>query len=146
MSNQFHREVLSEHNRLRAQHSASPLQLSESLCKYAQEWAQLIASRNKLQHRTERTYGENLYAKFGKTNITGAEPVQSWYSEKKDYTFGQPDPGSNFSRVGHFTQLVWKESKQLGVGMATNGSNVYVVCNYDPAGNFKNQYARNVTA
>ncbi|XP_058835803.1 Golgi-associated plant pathogenesis-related protein 1-like [Topomyia yanbarensis] len=146
MPHQFQQEVLNEHNRLRAQHSAPPLQLSQPLCRYAQEWAQTIAGQNKLQHRTERTYGENLYAMFGKTQISGTDPVRSWYSEKKDYIFGQPDPGSNFAKVGHFTQVVWKGTKQLGVGMATNGSNVYVVCNYDPAGNFKKQYAQNVTA
>ncbi|XP_053687305.1 Golgi-associated plant pathogenesis-related protein 1-like [Sabethes cyaneus] len=146
MSAQFQQEVLNEHNRLRAQHSAPPLALSRSLCKYAQDWAQNIASRNRLQHRTERKYGENLYAQFGKTQIAGADAVQSWYQERKDYTYGQPDPGSNFTKVGHFTQVVWKGSRELGVGMAVNGRNVFVVCNYDPAGNYKNQYAQNVTA
>ncbi|XP_055535511.1 uncharacterized protein LOC129724548 [Wyeomyia smithii] len=145
MSTKFQLEILNEHNRLRAQHSAPPLALSQPLCSYSQEWAQTIASRNKLQHRSERKYGENLYACFGKTAISGADAVQSWYQEKKDYTFGQSDPGNNFSKVGHFTQVVWKASRELGVGMAVNGSNVYVVCNYDPAGNYKNQYAANVT-
>lgn len=36
---------------------------------------------------------------------------------------------------GHFTQVVWKDSTQLGVGMATKGNKVYVVGQYRPAGN-----------
>lgn len=88
-----------------------------------------------------------MYAMFGKTDVTAGDAVQSWYKEIKDYTFGQPDPGVKFSKVGHFTQLVWKDSKRLGVGKAISGSKaVYVVCNYDPPGNFKNRYAENVSA
>ncbi|XP_001659274.2 protein PRY1 [Aedes aegypti] len=146
MTHQFKQEVLAEHNRIRAQHSAEPLVLDESMCRYAQSWANQLASRNTLQHRTEKKYGENLYAQFGKTQCSGEDAVQSWYKELKDYTFGQPDPGVKFSKVGHFTQVVWKSSKRLGVGMAiaSGGKGVFVVCNYDPPGNFKNRYADNV--
>lgn len=37
--------------------------------------------------------------------------------------------------AGHFTQVVWKESTKLGVGMATNGNKAFVVGQYRPAGN-----------
>ncbi|XP_019932532.3 uncharacterized protein LOC109622581 [Aedes albopictus] len=148
MTDKFKQEVLAEHNRLRAQHSAAPLVLDESMCQYAQAWANNLASKNILQHRTEKRFGENLYVVFGKASCSGADAVQSWYKEIKDYTFGQPDPGVKFSKVGHFTQVVWKSSKRLGVGMAiaSGGNGVYVVCNYDPPGNFKNRYAENVTS
>lgn len=36
---------------------------------------------------------------------------------------------------GHFTQVVWKETTQLGVGVATVGTRSYVVAQYRPAGN-----------
>lgn len=98
-----------------------------------------------MQHRSNNRYGENLYACFGKTNLSGVEVVKAWYDEIKHYRFGQPSPG-NFSQVGHFTQVVWKESRELGVGIAKNGNNIYVVCNYDPPGNFMGKYAANVTS
>jgi hypothetical protein len=46
---------------------------------------------------------------------------------------------------GHFTQVVWKGSRELGVGWAT-GSNgwTYFCCNYSPAGNYQGQYQVNV--
>lgn len=140
----FDEAVLDEHNRLRAKHSAAPLTLDPAISRYAQEWANNIASRNVMQHRSNNRYGENIYACFGKTGVTGAEVVQSWYSEIKDYRFGESNP-RNFGQVGHFTQVVWKNSKHLGVGIAKNGNNIYVVCNYDPPGNFGGQYPANVT-
>lgn len=49
--------------------------------------------------------------------------------------------------IGHFTQVVWKNSKELGVGRATDGKgNWYAVANYLPPGNFNNMYAENVFA
>ncbi len=40
-----------------------------------------------------------------------------------------------FLPAGHFTQVVWKDSTQLGVGLATDGRTVFVVGQYRPAGN-----------
>lgn len=40
-----------------------------------------------------------------------------------------------FPPIGHFTQVVWKDSTELGVGMATDGNKAFVVGQYRPAGN-----------
>ena len=55
-----------------------------------------------------------------------------WYDEIKDYNFSQPGFTSG---IGHFTLVVWKESNEVGFGLArsSNGS-YYVVANYYPAG------------
>lgn len=47
--------------------------------------------------------------------------------------------------TGHFTQVVWKDSKELGVGCtkAKNGK-IYVVANYYPPGNYIGCYVENV--
>ena len=45
-----------------------------------------------------------------------------------------------FPLPGHFTQVVWKETTEVGVGLATDGKKVFVVAQYKPAGNM------NVTA
>uniref|UniRef100_A0A182NHH1 SCP domain-containing protein n=1 Tax=Anopheles dirus TaxID=7168 RepID=A0A182NHH1_9DIPT len=140
----FHVAVLERHNELRAEHSAQPLVLDSGMCQYAQQWANTLLSRNILQHRSNNQYGENLYCCFGKSSISGREAVDSWYNEIRYYTFGVPNP-SNFSQVGHFTQVVWKKSRRLGVGVAVQGTRAYVVCNYDPPGNFNGQYSQNVT-
>jgi hypothetical protein len=48
-------------------------------------------------------------------------------------------------KTGHFTQVVWKNSTQVGFGVAVapNGS-FYAVANYYPAGNFTGQFKENV--
>lgn len=41
--------------------------------------------------------------------------------------------------------MVWRDSTELGVGMARNrNGEVYVVCNYNPAGNFLGSFTENV--
>lgn len=45
---------------------------------------------------------------------------------------------------GHFTQVVWKSSSKLGVGIARKNGHILVVANYDPPGNYQGQYANNV--
>ena len=48
--------------------------------------------------------------------------------------------------TGHFTQVVWKGSKKLGVGFALTGDgrSLYVVAQYSPSGNYIGQFGQNV--
>ena len=47
--------------------------------------------------------------------------------------------------AGHFTQVVWKESVELGFGFAraSNGAWFYC-CNYFPAGNMQGNFPASV--
>ncbi|XP_067624468.1 uncharacterized protein [Eurosta solidaginis] len=129
---EFHQECLEAHNRFRARHkNCPPLSLSIELSQYAQQWAKHLANTGRLEHRQVHTYGENLYTARG-MEVSGASVVQSWYDEIRYYDFSKPNykPGT-----GHFTQIVWRESRQLGVGVVTKGDTTYVVCNYNPPGN-----------
>ena len=49
-------------------------------------------------------------------------------------------------QTGSFTQLVWKNSRRFGVGIAytADGQTEYVIAYYSPPGNFGNQYRENV--
>ena len=54
--------------------------------------------------------------------------------------------------TGHFTQLVWKDSTELGIGFAIGNSKnprgmkcVYVVARYKPAGNSMSQFRSKVS-
>jgi hypothetical protein len=47
--------------------------------------------------------------------------------------------------AGHFSQVVWVESTELGVGVAKSKTGqIFVVCNYNPPGNFVGSFAPNV--
>ena len=48
-------------------------------------------------------------------------------------------------KTGHFTQLIWKDSKQLGVGVAKSRKGfTKLVAKYKPAGNVIGSYTQNV--
>ena len=67
--------------------------------------------------------------------------TDSWYNEVNVHDFARDFQ----AKSGHFTQLVWKNSKQIGFGIAeSKKGNVYAVAQYYPAGNVIKQFRRNV--
>nr|XP_033817962.1 uncharacterized protein LOC117368424 [Geotrypetes seraphini] len=135
--NQFEKDFLTAHNIYRKQHGTPALELSRDLCQSAQKWAKHLLSIRTLQH-SGTDHGENLFYKYSSSarEMSGQDPVESWYSEIKNYDFGRPGFHSN---TGHFTQVVWKDSREVGIGMATNGEGLFfVVGQYNPAGNITN--------
>ena len=83
-------------------------------------------------------YGENIWRGQGK-GVKG--PVKSWYDEKAKYNYNKP---GHSSQTGHFTQVVWKGSTQLGVGMAKGKGGTTVVAAYNQGGNMRGQFKQNV--
>ena len=93
-------------------------------------------------------YGENL--SFGYPSRTGAEAAASWICEWKNYNFSNPVlVGGSFTSTptdpcpgvnGHFTQVVWKGTTEIGCASNSctlNGqSGTLWSCKYNPPGNF----------
>ena len=146
--------MLNAHNKERALHKLPPLRWSPQLEKYAQEWADHLAKYKgcTMQHRPRKNggrfkqkYGENLFWaspirwKSGKVQaqkISGAIAVRDWVAEKKYFNLriNQCFPGQ---QCGHYTQIIWKSTTQVGCGKAMCGDKSQIwVCNYNPAGNF----------
>jgi hypothetical protein len=50
--------------------------------------------------------------------------------------------------TGHFTQVVWKSTSKLGIGIALSneGKKAVVVAQYGPPGNYTGQFPENVPA
>ena len=66
-----------------------------------------------------------------------------WYNEVKDYDF-QSKPIYN-PKCGHFTQVIWVSSKEVGLGKATSSNGMsFVVARYSPAGNNLNEFENNI--
>merc|ERR1712038_608170 len=140
----FRQDSLAAHNAYRAKHGVAALKLSSELNALAQEWADHLIAENAFEHRPNNNNGENIYMPSGRAAQEQAQgAVDSWYSEIKDYTFGK-EPSRGGPVTGHFTQVVWKGSTEVGVGVAQEGSKVVVVANYSPPGNYIGQYVDNV--
>ncbi|BFF95575.1 Golgi-associated plant pathogenesis-related protein 1 [Drosophila madeirensis] len=137
---QFAQECLNAHNKYRALHHAPPLRLSAKLNALATNWAQHLLANNRMEHRQNSGYGENIYMAMG-GNMSASDAVDSWYKEINQYDWHSP---AFRMGTGHFTQVVWKTSTELGVGFAKRGNVIYVVCNYNPPGNYNNMFRENV--
>jgi hypothetical protein len=132
---------LDAHNRVRAKHCAPPLTWSAELAQVAQAWATHLRDSNcAFEHSNNAKYGENLAG--GTVNALDPEAtVAMWYDEVKIYKF----PSGGFSmNTGHFTQLVWTDTREVGCGHAECKGMDLIVCNYDPPGNWEGQYRDHV--
>ena len=149
--------ALAKHNSYRAIHHSPNLIINSSTNNTAQAWAQYLATNGLFQHSTpgqRNNAGENLYVYY--TTATSIDSgtlanlaIKGWYDEVSAYNYSNPVFSS---ATGHFTQVVWKSSTQLGCGAAQgtktmNGTKFkafYVVCHYAPAGNVQGQFSANV--
>ena len=143
--NTFCLEALESHNKFRNMHHVPPLKLNKELCSIAENYAKTLATKLQCLQHSKNTYkgqelGENLYGCYG-MEATGLEVSKHWYDEIKKYNFN----GDWQSGCGHFTQMVWKETEEVGFGKwKDKGGHIYVVANYFPAGNYLGCFKYNV--
>lgn len=129
--------LLTLHNQARTEVGVSGLSWSTDAAAYIQNWVdQLAATSCNLQHRQPNQYGENLF--MGSMGYGVSDAVKAWDSEKKAYN-GAPISPSNFSGVGHYTQMVWRSTTKVGCAKASCNGMVIIGCNYDPPGNMIGQ-------
>jgi hypothetical protein len=71
----------------------------------------------------------------------GKEMTETWYNECKKYDYRNPSyqPGT-----GHFTQVVWKGSQEVGFAQAKGTSMSFAVAMYYPPGNYVGDFDKNV--
>lgn len=125
-------EMLAAHNDWRSQVEVPPLQWSAELADYAQAWANELSDRNAFEHRSNNSYGENLFTGSGR-QWSPTEVVNAWGSEVEDYNYAT----NQCSGVcGHYTQMVWRDTTQVGCGVARTADREVWVCNYNPPGNY----------
>lgn len=131
-------EILAAHNQWRSQVGVAPLEWSDELAAYAQEWAETLAQRQRMQHRPDNPYGENISQGMN-AYLSATRAVSLWGEEIKDYDY-ETNSCIVGAICGHYTQLVWAESEKIGCGMVRkdNGWEIWV-CNYDPPGNYQGE-------
>jgi len=59
-------------------------------------------------------------------NPTGEIPTNMWYNEISRYDFNNPEFSS---ATGHFTQVVWKNPKEFGIGLYCQNNKCFMTGN-----------------
>jgi len=127
--------ILTVHNQERAAVGVQPLTWSDTLAASAQTWAQHLATSGEFKHSPDTSYGENLAGYTLVDGVSAPGGGQSlWVDEKSNYVPGTPASSS----TGHYTQMVDKQSTEVGCGTATGDGHPFsiLVCQYTPPGNW----------
>jgi len=127
-------ETLKVHNALRAKHGCGPLTWSEECYDMAKKQAKHCQDIGGMAHGNlhgiSGAHGQNIY--WHSNMATPADATEAWYEEIHDPGYDFSKPGFT-TGVGHFTQVVWKDTKEVGLAISEDGC--FIVANYYPAGN-----------
>jgi hypothetical protein len=148
----FRATVLATHNQYRKLCDAPALTESSSINNLAQTWVAQVTNAN----GNISSYGVNLFGQFYAPVLANAEQcsilaqscVNTWYSEISVYYLNYLNMSSYSDLTKHYTQLVWKNTSMIGMGLSwsiVNDINYYtVMALYYPKGNIDGQFEFNV--
>ena len=134
--------LLAAHNRERAAIGVPPLEWDAQLAANAKVWADALAETGTFEHSPANASdpdveGENLWA-----GTRGAwapeEMVGYWIAEKRDYKpgiFPAVSRSGNLEKVGHYTQVIWRNTRRVGCALAPGADEDILVCRYAEGGN-----------
>ncbi|MEB3333427.1 MAG: CAP domain-containing protein [Cyanobacteriota bacterium] len=128
-------EILRVHNAERAAVGVAPLRWDQELASTALACAERLASRGAFHHCGQ---GENLW--LGSTGrFSPTAMVELWASERRAFQpglFPEVSRSGRWEDVGHYTQMVWRQTTAVGCGAAAGADGrTRLVCHYAPAGN-----------
>lgn len=132
--------LLAAQNAERVRLGLKPLVWSAKLSEHAKKWAQTLATSDMFEHApvgADGGEGENLWTGT-KDDYTPEEMIGFFIDERKMFKRSKfPDVSTTgqWIDVGHYTQIVWKDTREVGCAIASNPRSDYLVCRYMPAGN-----------
>jgi hypothetical protein len=137
----FNQRVLAAHNNARAAVGVPPLAWNDRLAADARAWAEELAASGRFEHSPDELgqapQGENLWAGTPRAFAPEAM-VGAWAAEKRDFrpgVFPNNSRSGDIENVGHYTQVIWRSSRQVGCATAVGAHEEFLVCRYSEAGN-----------
>jgi hypothetical protein len=128
------------HNQVRAAAGVPPIYWDSRLAAAADSYAAELARTGLWQHSPiagRPGQGENLWmGTRGAYSID--QMLASWASEGRLFRpgrFPQVSRTGNWADVGHYTQMIWRQSARVGCAVRSSSRFDYLVCRYSPAGN-----------
>jgi hypothetical protein len=138
----FARRLLVAHNRERRLVGNPPLEWSDELAVAAATHARRLSMLGRLEHAAQqdrRNAGENLW--MGTAAAYRIEAmINGWAREKALFRAGQFPSVSASGRwqdVGHYSQMIWRETRLVGCAIHRRDGLDYLVCRYSPPGNVR---------
>lgn len=132
--------MLGAHNAERVRLRLPALKWNRKLENEAGEWARALSRQGVLQHAdgaARNGTGENLW--MGSSGHWQVEAMVGMFiDEKRHFQRGAfPDISrtGNWADVGHYSQIVWRDTQEVGCAVTTGRGNDVLVCRYWPAGN-----------
>lgn len=130
----FAEEMLAAHNAIRVEHRLPLLQWSRNLAAFARKWADALIAANRVAHNPRSPYGENILMTRPGSNPSAV--VAAWAAESRFFTYSSHKCQGD---CGHYTQLVWRRTREVGCAQARDSQREIWVCSYDPPGNMRGQ-------
>lgn len=128
------------HNAERAALGAPPMVWDPTLAAAADAYAAELAMTDRWGHSRpdqRRDQGENLW--MGTRGYFALEKmVGEWAAEKAMFragVFPNVSKTGSWHDVGHYTQMVWPETRRVGCALRSSRKWDYLVCRYAAAGN-----------
>lgn len=136
--------LLVVHNAERTRLGLPPLVWNFALARDAGDYARILLARGQLQHASpadRKDHGENLWmGTAGAWDSAGM--VGMFLDERRNFRAARfPDVSltGNWTDVGHYTQIVWRETREVGCAIDSGNGKDVLVCRYHPAGNVLGQ-------
>lgn len=132
-------EIYKGQNEARAQYGSQPLVWDPDLARGASDYAGQLTTLGRVHaSRGGRTdIRENLLQSL-RGGRSPAQMVGVWTAEKQYFkagTFPDVSTTGDWSKVGHYTQMIWPTTWRVGCGIRSDLKYDWTVCRYSPPGN-----------
>jgi hypothetical protein len=135
----FAMRMLKAHNAERAAFGAPPLEWSGVLAANAREFAGALARTGRLAHASRTGRGverENINQGMLGWNVD--QMLANWLRERANFvpgTFPNVSRTGRWDDIGHYSQMIWPTTEEVGCGLVPGSGFQWLVCRYSPGGN-----------
>jgi len=139
----FDQRILATHNAERSQIGVPRLTWSPALAADAARWAATLQPLSYVKHdEAVEPNGENIW-RGSKDAYTPEDMVTLWIDERaafRNSVFPDVSTSGQWEDVGHYTQVIWRSTAQVGCAVAVaGGEDEVLVCRYMDGGNFEGE-------